>query len=192
MTDYSKIILTVEEKTAFDKFKLIDIATITYDEYRLLRKHNLVTASFGGNDPWFTSVDKNSPAEVKLSDTGKRYRAYLQTLVTAPAYCNLSPHDNKVLVYIIKHIAVDSEQIKDKFGDAGNARFKTFVSSKILIPDGTMTDENGNIIPNDKYKISELGRSYMQEYRTERFHYWLPIVLDTMLSVSALVISLLK
>lgn len=194
MTDYSKYVLTDSEKLAFSKFELSDTAMLDYEAFKILKAKGLVTKSFDGKDPWFQSIDKSAPGRVNLSQSGKEYRAYLQSLIPreAPAYSNLSPNDNKVLVYVIKHLTITSDQIYNKFGDPGNARFESFVSSKLLVPANTMTDKNGNTVPGNKYKVSDIGKAYMQEYRINRILYWLPIIIDAFLSITAIIISIIS
>lgn len=72
-TDYSKLILTEEELTVFEKFKKTDNAFLTVSEHRLLERKGLVQSVINGKSTWF-----EDPADgfCTLSQKGKELRSY--------------------------------------------------------------------------------------------------------------------
>lgn len=67
--DVSKIILTAEQQSAFNKYKKADKVQLTEQEYAALSKRRLVLGS-----PWFG--EKKFPLEVELNETGRQLLAY--------------------------------------------------------------------------------------------------------------------
>ena len=72
--DVSTIVLTDEERKAFDKFSQSDKAFLTQDEFRLLIQKRLILDSMNGKSSWFD--DLPDYGECKLSPTGKDLKAY--------------------------------------------------------------------------------------------------------------------
>ncbi len=76
--DYTKLILTSQEQELFDRFKESDTATLTPEEYHILRKRNLILSEMSGNSPFFS--DDLQSGVCKLSQIGKEFRAYQKKL----------------------------------------------------------------------------------------------------------------
>ena len=72
--DVSTIVLTDEERKAFDKFSQSDKAFLTQDEFRLLIQKRLILDSMNGKSSWFD--DLPDYGECKLSPSGKDLKAY--------------------------------------------------------------------------------------------------------------------
>ena len=72
--DYSKLILTGEERKAFQKFYNSDEAFLTVSEYKLLSSKGLITHAINGKSTWF---EDPSDGNCKISQKGKEYRSYL-------------------------------------------------------------------------------------------------------------------
>ena len=72
--DYSKIILTSEQRKVFKKFMKDDVAFLTYEEFNLLNGTSLLRSSIDGKSTWF---DNETDGMCELSQHGEKYRAYL-------------------------------------------------------------------------------------------------------------------
>ena len=74
--DYSKIVLTDHERQIFDRFNSQDTATLTKQEFQVLRKQGLIKNSINGKTSWFDHLPEKGVCI--LSDKGMLYRQYLQ------------------------------------------------------------------------------------------------------------------
>lgn len=72
--DYSLIMLSDRERKIFEKFKVSDTATLTREEFRLLREKGLVAGTMSGASDWFDSLPNKGVC--KLSDRGRDLRSY--------------------------------------------------------------------------------------------------------------------
>ena len=71
--DYSKIVLTEEQQTIFNKFAKRDKVLLSLDEYNALRKTSLLLPAINENSTWF-GITEGGICE--LSKYGKAYRTF--------------------------------------------------------------------------------------------------------------------
>ena len=102
----------------------------------------------------------------------------------------MTNQQRKILKYIYKSPKT-IQQIKEKFNFSdqecrivlnGNDDFYLYYD---VVKN---TDSfNGKVL-----SVSHAGKAYCDDYRQQQIAYWLPIIIDTVLSVAALIISLSK
>lgn len=101
----------------------------------------------------------------------------------------------KVLKYIKKNIKISIDDLKQKFGDNISDNLNFLEKDEYIIRDtiGHFRTANG-FVPSkgNKYRISPKGSAYIQEQRIERVKYWVPIIFADILSISAIIVSILK
>lgn len=76
LTDYSIFVLSDYEQSLFDRFKDSEnaSATLTREEFNVLRKKDLVTGTINGKSGWFDELPESGVCT--LSGFGKGLRAY--------------------------------------------------------------------------------------------------------------------
>ena len=81
--DYSRVLLDKRERKIFKRFKHSDTAVLTKDEFKLLRKKDLVKGVLGGqSDSFDITIDKGL---CEISDNGRDYRLYKQFVAKSVA-----------------------------------------------------------------------------------------------------------
>lgn len=94
----------------------------------------------------------------------------------------------KVLKFIAKSGKLNFNAIDNKFGEYSEQIISSLCSEGYL----------EQIIPYPTfdrmvftYAITPKGKAYFEEKRIKKTHFWIPIIIDTVLSVTAIVISII-
>ena len=101
----------------------------------------------------------------------------------------------KVLKYIKKNVQIPIYDFKQKFGDNISDNLNFLEKNEYIIRDtiGYFRTANGFVSSKgNEYRISPKGLAYIQEQQIERVKYWIPIIFADILSISAIIVSILK
>lgn len=116
--DFSKIVLTAEEQEIFTLFKNSDKAFLTVAQYKILSRTGFIKHCINGKSDWF---DDLSDGICELSDSGKRYKEYLNQKARQSAqqkkeanHKNIKEIFFKIAGYILAYLlGLFSSEIKD-------------------------------------------------------------------------------
>ena len=101
----------------------------------------------------------------------------------------------KILKYLKDNDKVPIEIVEKQFKDNISDSLIFLEKDRYIIRDtiGSFPTANGFVSSKDnKYRISPKGRAYIQEHKIERIKYWVPIILADLLSIAAIIVSILK
>lgn len=101
----------------------------------------------------------------------------------------------KILRYIKKNSQISIDDLKQKFEDSTLDSLNFLEKDGYIIRDiiGKFPVANGFVSSKgNKYRISPKGLAYIQEQRIERIKYWVPIIFADLLSIAAIIVSILK
>lgn len=90
---------------------------------------------------------------------------------------------------------VPIENLRQQFGDNISDDLYFLETDRYIIRDtiGGIATANGFVSSKEnKYRISPKGKAYIHERRVERIKYWVPIILADLLSIAAIITSILK
>ena len=185
------LLLSDKEKTAFSRFTYSDTAVLPKEEYNLLLSRKLVKPSFNGSS-WFTHSSGPVPeyGKVTLSKEGKEYKLYIQENKRLSKITSISFYDYTLLKLIDKKAPITRENLFNDLEGSEKARFDILRVNNLIASYEVITDTYGNKIDSDTFKVSDYGNACMKEYLTHLMWYWLPITLDTILSLVAIYFSL--
>lgn len=94
----------------------------------------------------------------------------------------------KILKFLENNGETKFETLYNKFGDNTEDILMALCNigyAKQLINHPTF---NSNELT---YKIMPLGKAYFKERRISKIHFWIPIIIDTILSIAAIIISII-
>ena len=100
----------------------------------------------------------------------------------------------KVLKYIKKNDKISINDLKQKFGDNISDNLNFLEKDGYIIRNiiGHFPTANGFVSSKgNEYRMSPKGSAYIQEQRTERIKYWVPIILSNLMAAAALVVSII-
>lgn len=101
----------------------------------------------------------------------------------------------KILKYLKGKDKIPIETLKKQFGDYISDSLNFLEKDGYVVRDtiGHFPTANGFVSSKEnKYRISPSGLAYIQEQRIERIKYWVPIIFADLLSIAAIIVSILK
>lgn len=109
----------------------------------------------------------------------------------------LDKFSTKILKFINGNLSVDLKTLNEKFRQDCSESIDFLIEEKFIVftACGTYIDYSEDepcYVLNYQYNITPAGLAYLQSLTKERLKYWVPIILADLLSIAALIVSILK